>query len=140
MQCFRYGVCLYSLNIVLKCIFHPPPLEISHFFPLIHNISNFSVSPSSLPLASPDVPTSFTVSPGPAAFHINLQKSVLDGGSPITQYMIQWRNESESNWQKAVIPFSGNFLNLDVKASSVNNTRQLLLNIFRGKSYIIFTQ
>ncbi|XP_053467875.1 neural cell adhesion molecule 2 [Ictalurus furcatus] len=58
-------------------------------------------------MTSPDVPTSFTVSPGPAAFHITLQKSVLDGGSPITQYMIQWRNESESNWQKTVIPFSG---------------------------------
>ncbi|KAI5092347.1 neural cell adhesion molecule 1-like isoform X2 [Silurus meridionalis] len=58
-------------------------------------------------MTSPDVPTSFTVSPGPAAFHITLQKSIQDGGSPITQYIIQWRNDSQYDWEQTTVPSSG---------------------------------
>ncbi|KAB5513303.1 hypothetical protein PHYPO_G00249670 [Pangasianodon hypophthalmus] len=57
-------------------------------------------------MTSPGVPTSFTIKPGSAAFHINLQ-SVVNGGSPITQYIIQWRKESKDDWNETVIPFSG---------------------------------
>ncbi|XP_060756264.1 neural cell adhesion molecule 2 [Neoarius graeffei] len=58
-------------------------------------------------MTSPEVPTSFTVSPGPSAFHITLQKPVLDGGSPITHYIIQWRKESKDDWNETPVPFSG---------------------------------
>ncbi|TSK20187.1 Neural cell adhesion molecule 1 [Bagarius yarrelli] len=57
-------------------------------------------------LTSPEVPTLFTLSPGPSAFHITLQKSIQDGNSPISQYVIQWRNESQDDWNEIAIPYS----------------------------------
>ncbi|KAK2815170.1 hypothetical protein Q7C36_023436 [Tachysurus vachellii] len=58
-------------------------------------------------MTSPGEPTSFTLSPGPSAFRIMLQKPVLDGGSPITQYIIQWKNKSQEYWNEIAIPYSG---------------------------------
>ncbi|XP_027025682.2 neural cell adhesion molecule 1 [Tachysurus fulvidraco] len=58
-------------------------------------------------MTSPGEPTSFTLSPGPSAFRITLQKPVLDGGSPITQYIIQWKNKSQEYWNEITIPYSG---------------------------------
>ncbi|KAG7317898.1 hypothetical protein KOW79_018933 [Hemibagrus wyckioides] len=55
-------------------------------------------------MTSPEVPTSFILSPGPSAFSIKLQKPVLDGGSPITHYTIQWKNKSQEDWNEITTP------------------------------------
>ncbi|KAM9436503.1 neural cell adhesion molecule 1 [Clarias gariepinus] len=58
-------------------------------------------------ITSPGVPASFSVSRGPGAFKIILQESGLNGGSPIVQYVIQWRENSTDAWNETLIPFPG---------------------------------
>ncbi|KAF5907171.1 neural cell adhesion molecule 1-like isoform X2, partial [Clarias magur] len=58
-------------------------------------------------ITSPGVPGLFSVSPGPAAFKINLQESCLNGGSPIVQYVIQWRENSTNVWKETLITSPG---------------------------------
>lgn len=77
--------------------------------------------PSLLP-ASPEIPSSFGVSPKPSGFHITLKNSVLDGGSPITHYIVQWKKELKDNWNESAIPVSGNFLHFHIIASTLYKT------------------
>lgn len=57
-------------------------------------------------ITSPAVPQYFTVSPGPTSAHITLHAPLLDGGSPITQYVVQWRKNQQDEWSQTTIPFS----------------------------------
>ncbi|CAB1334100.1 unnamed protein product [Coregonus sp. 'balchen'] len=41
--------------------------------------------------------------PGPTSVHFTLGASLVDGGSPITNFILQWKTGSENNWQERVI-------------------------------------
>ncbi|XP_020353399.1 neural cell adhesion molecule 1-like isoform X2 [Oncorhynchus kisutch] len=41
--------------------------------------------------------------PGPTSVHFTLGASLVDGGSPITHFTLQWKTERENNWQERVI-------------------------------------
>ncbi|XP_055760166.1 neural cell adhesion molecule 1-like isoform X3 [Salvelinus fontinalis] len=41
--------------------------------------------------------------PGPTSVHFTLGASLVDGGSPITHFTLQWKTGRENNWQERVI-------------------------------------
>ncbi|XP_045068759.1 neural cell adhesion molecule 1-like isoform X2 [Coregonus clupeaformis] len=41
--------------------------------------------------------------PGPTSVHFTMGASLVDGGSPITNFILQWKTGSENNWQERVI-------------------------------------
>ncbi|XP_014011400.1 neural cell adhesion molecule 1-A isoform X4 [Salmo salar] len=41
--------------------------------------------------------------PGPTSVHFTLGASLVDGGSPITHFTLQWKTGRENNWQEKVI-------------------------------------
>ncbi|KAG9335413.1 hypothetical protein JZ751_004735 [Albula glossodonta] len=49
----------------------------------------------------PGTPSQFRVIPGPASASIILEANLVDGGSPITQYILEWKQEDEENWSQA---------------------------------------
>ncbi|KAG7469011.1 hypothetical protein MATL_G00124300 [Megalops atlanticus] len=51
----------------------------------------------------PGTPDRVSVSPGPTSAHFSLLAPLVDGGSPITQYTLQWRKEGEDSWSHRVI-------------------------------------
>ncbi|KAL6462265.1 hypothetical protein MHYP_G00286870 [Metynnis hypsauchen] len=57
-------------------------------------------------ITSPAVPVYFTVSPGPTSAHITLHAPVVDGGSPINKFIIQWRKQPQDEWSQIAIPSS----------------------------------
>ncbi|XP_036414659.1 neural cell adhesion molecule 1 isoform X3 [Colossoma macropomum] len=57
-------------------------------------------------ITAPAVPIYFTVSPGPTSAHITLHAPIIDGGSPITKFVIQWRKQPQDEWSQIAIPSS----------------------------------
>ncbi|KAI4893836.1 hypothetical protein NFI96_020825, partial [Prochilodus magdalenae] len=57
-------------------------------------------------ITSPSVPQYFTVTPGPISANINLHAPVKDGGSPITNIVIQWKKQAQDQWTETAIPLS----------------------------------
>ncbi|XP_051577651.1 neural cell adhesion molecule 2-like isoform X2 [Myxocyprinus asiaticus] len=51
----------------------------------------------------PGTPTKFSVSPGPSSSVLIQSVSVQDGGSPIAQYILQWKKPSEDNWSQSIV-------------------------------------
>ncbi|XP_051999311.1 neural cell adhesion molecule 1-like isoform X2 [Xyrauchen texanus] len=51
----------------------------------------------------PGTPTKFSLFPGPSSSVLIQSVSVQDGGSPITQYILQWKKTSEDNWSQSVV-------------------------------------
>ncbi|XP_036394848.1 neural cell adhesion molecule 1 isoform X2 [Megalops cyprinoides] len=51
----------------------------------------------------PGTPDRVSVSPGPTSAHFSLYAPLVDGGSPIIQYTLQWRKEGEDSWSHRVI-------------------------------------
>ncbi|XP_036414025.1 neural cell adhesion molecule 1-like isoform X2 [Colossoma macropomum] len=58
-------------------------------------------------ITAPAVPIYFTVSPGPTSAHITLHAPIIDGGSPISKFVIQWRKQPQDEWSQIAIPSSG---------------------------------
>ncbi|XP_041962471.1 neural cell adhesion molecule 1 isoform X1 [Alosa sapidissima] len=52
---------------------------------------------------SPGKPSQVSVNPGAAAASFNLSKAVVDGGSTITAYILQWRQDPQQKWNEMVI-------------------------------------
>ncbi|XP_030639043.1 neural cell adhesion molecule 1 [Chanos chanos] len=48
----------------------------------------------------PDKPVHITAAPGPTSVHFTLNNDVLNGGSPITYYVAQWRKNSAQDWKQ----------------------------------------
>ncbi|XP_061073385.1 neural cell adhesion molecule 1 isoform X2 [Conger conger] len=46
----------------------------------------------------PGSPSQINVSAGPASVHFHLDAPVVDGGTPITQYVLEWRQDGEPSW------------------------------------------
>ncbi|XP_017564263.1 neural cell adhesion molecule 1 isoform X3 [Pygocentrus nattereri] len=57
-------------------------------------------------ITSPAVPVYFTVSPGPTSAYIDLHAPLVDGGSPISKFVIQWRKQPQDEWSQIAIPSS----------------------------------
>ncbi|KAK7158198.1 hypothetical protein R3I93_009409 [Phoxinus phoxinus] len=51
----------------------------------------------------PGTPTQFSVAPGPSSSVLIQSESVQDGGSSITQYILQWKKPSEETWSQSVV-------------------------------------
>ncbi|CDQ83304.1 unnamed protein product [Oncorhynchus mykiss] len=41
--------------------------------------------------------------PGPTSVHFTLGASLVDGGSPITHFTLQWKTGRDNNWEERVI-------------------------------------
>ncbi|XP_052002247.1 neural cell adhesion molecule 2-like isoform X2 [Xyrauchen texanus] len=55
----------------------------------------------------PGTPTKFSVALGSSSSVLIQSVSVQDGGSPITQYILQWKKPSQDNWSQSVVEPSG---------------------------------
>ncbi|XP_076869237.1 neural cell adhesion molecule 1 isoform X2 [Brachyhypopomus gauderio] len=64
----------------------------------VHSTEDFSL------ITAPEVPSLFRVSPGPTSAHITLNTTVLDGGSPLTNYVLQWRKQPQDKWAETNVP------------------------------------
>lgn len=78
---------------------------------LLFLIVCFSVSPSLLWLtAQPDVPHYMTVSPGPRSVLFSLKGLPISGGTPITSFVMQWRQNASEQWKETTVPVAGKAL------------------------------
>lgn len=57
--------------------------------------------------AYPGKPTQVSVKEGAAAATFSLGLPVVDGGSPITGYILQWRQSAQQEWNQTVIQATG---------------------------------
>uniref|UniRef100_A0A672SX24 Neural cell adhesion molecule 1-B-like n=1 Tax=Sinocyclocheilus grahami TaxID=75366 RepID=A0A672SX24_SINGR len=51
----------------------------------------------------PGTPIKFSVAPGPSSSVLIQSASVQDGGSSITQYILQWKKPSEDTWSQSLV-------------------------------------
>ncbi|XP_064161370.1 neural cell adhesion molecule 1 isoform X3 [Anguilla rostrata] len=51
----------------------------------------------------PGAPSQIGVSPGPASARLSLDAPPVNGGTPITQYVLEWRKENEGNRSRRVV-------------------------------------
>ncbi|XP_016313893.1 neural cell adhesion molecule 1-like isoform X2 [Sinocyclocheilus anshuiensis] len=51
----------------------------------------------------PGTPAKFSVAPGPSSSVLIQSASVQDGGSSITQYILQWKKPSEDTWSQSIV-------------------------------------
>ncbi|XP_058602559.1 neural cell adhesion molecule 1 isoform X3 [Onychostoma macrolepis] len=51
----------------------------------------------------PGTPAKFSVAPGPSSSVLIQSASVQDGGSSITQYILQWKKLSEDTWSQSIV-------------------------------------
>lgn len=71
---------------------------------------SFSLSSSDLPfwlLAQPGFPHYLSVSPGPASVFFSLKTLPISGGTPITSFVLQWRETAAIKWNEITVPASG---------------------------------
>ncbi|XP_018582435.2 neural cell adhesion molecule 1 isoform X1 [Scleropages formosus] len=52
----------------------------------------------------PDIPTNVTVTEGPSSVNFFLPTSLVDGGSPVTHYILQWKQKGDAKWSQNIIP------------------------------------
>ncbi|KAJ8289740.1 hypothetical protein GJAV_G00004760 [Gymnothorax javanicus] len=50
----------------------------------------------------PDTPPKIRVSAGPASAHVYLDGPLVDGGTPITHYVLEWRKPEETSWDQRI--------------------------------------
>ncbi|MFT7800686.1 neural cell adhesion molecule 1-like isoform X2 [Arapaima gigas] len=55
----------------------------------------------------PGVPANVTVTEGPGSVKFLLPGSLVGGGSPITHYILQWKQKGEASWRQSIIPSTG---------------------------------
>lgn len=71
---------------------------------------SFSLSSFDLPvwlLAQPGLPHYLSVSPGPASVFFSLKALPISGGTPITSFVLQWRETAAEQWKELTVPASG---------------------------------
>ncbi|KAK2844252.1 hypothetical protein Q5P01_010911 [Channa striata] len=54
----------------------------------------------------PGPPQSLTVSPGPASVLISVKAPPVSGGTPITGFVLQWRQSASEEWKQVTVPAS----------------------------------
>ena len=60
--------------------------------------------------ALPGKPSQVSVKAGAAAASLNQSAHVVDGGSPITAYILQWRPDAQQKWDQTVVQATGKVL------------------------------
>lgn len=61
----------------------------------------------SLLAAHPDVPRYVTVYPGPASAFLTLRTLPINGGTEITNFVLQWRENAAEEWKETTVPVAG---------------------------------
>lgn len=75
--------------------------------------SNICVFPSSIllpapwPTAQPGPPHYMSVLPGPTSVLFSLKTPPISGGTPITSFVLQWRQSAAEKWKEVTVPTSG---------------------------------
>ncbi|XP_051920662.1 neural cell adhesion molecule 1 isoform X1 [Hippocampus zosterae] len=54
----------------------------------------------------PGPPPYLSVSPGPASVFFSLKTPPISGGTPITNFILQWRQNAAEKWQEVTVPAS----------------------------------
>lgn len=70
-------------------------------------------------LAQPGLPHYLSVSPGPASAFFSLKTLPISGGTPITSFVLQWRETAAKKWKELTVPASG-------KASALQSDSAIL--------------
>lgn len=55
---------------------------------------------------SPDMPHYLSVSPGPTSVLFSLKTLPISGGTPITSFVLQWRQSEAEKWKELTVPAS----------------------------------
>lgn len=78
--------------------------------------------------AQPGPPYYLSVASGPASVLFSLKTMPINGGTPITGYVLQWKQKGDSQWKEISIPVSGEVSSLWVISltTSVNQLDFLL--------------
>ncbi|KAM9805791.1 neural cell adhesion molecule 1 isoform 1-T1 [Syngnathus typhle] len=56
----------------------------------------------------PGPPPYLSVSSGPASVFFSLKTLPVNGGTPITHFVLQWKQNADVQWQEVTVPASGN--------------------------------
>nr|XP_020452541.1 neural cell adhesion molecule 1-like [Monopterus albus] len=54
----------------------------------------------------PSSPHYLSVSPGPTSVLFSLKTPPISGGTPITSFVLQWRQSAEEQWEEVTVPVS----------------------------------
>ncbi|XP_055083890.1 neural cell adhesion molecule 1 [Periophthalmus magnuspinnatus] len=57
-------------------------------------------------LMQPGPPLYMSVSPGPTSVRFNLKTLPFNGGTPITSFVLQWRQSPNEQWKETMVPVS----------------------------------
>lgn len=76
---------------------------------LFYNIcSSLSILlPAFRPIAQPGPPHYLSVLPGPTSVLFSLKTPPVSGGTPITSFVLQWRQSAAEKWKEVKVPASG---------------------------------
>ncbi|XP_059195667.1 neural cell adhesion molecule 1 [Centropristis striata] len=55
----------------------------------------------------PGLPQCLSGSPGPSSVHFSFRHSPISGGTPITNFVLQWRQSAVEQWKEITVPVSG---------------------------------
>ncbi|KAM8871325.1 neural cell adhesion molecule 1 isoform 2-T2 [Spinachia spinachia] len=76
----------------------------------------------------PDPPNSLSVSPGPTSVLFSIKTPPISGGTPITNYVLQWRQSVTEQWKEMTIPASDRLAITSLKPYTVYTVRLAALN------------
>ncbi|XP_049902461.1 neural cell adhesion molecule 1 isoform X1 [Epinephelus moara] len=76
----------------------------------------------------PGPPHYLSVSPGPTSVIFSLKTEPIDGGTPITSFVLQWRQSAAEQWKEIAVPTSGPLTLTNLKPYTLYTVRLAALN------------
>ncbi|XP_042345060.1 neural cell adhesion molecule 1 [Plectropomus leopardus] len=76
----------------------------------------------------PGPPHYLTVSPGPTSVIFSLKNPPVSGGTPITSYVLQWRQSASEKWKEIAVPGSDPLTITNLKPYTLYTVRLAALN------------
>ncbi|XP_028326815.1 neural cell adhesion molecule 1 [Gouania willdenowi] len=76
----------------------------------------------------PGLPHDMSVSAGPTSVLFSLESPPTSGGTPITSYVLQWRQQPAEQWRETTVPASDKFAILRLNPYTVYTVRLAALN------------
>lgn len=60
--------------------------------------------------AQPGPPLYLSTSSGPASVRFSLKTTPVSGGTPITSFVLQWKQKPAEQWKEVTVPATGKYL------------------------------
>ncbi|XP_037309000.2 neural cell adhesion molecule 1 isoform X1 [Pungitius pungitius] len=76
----------------------------------------------------PGSPEYLSVSPGPSSIFFSLKKPPISGGTPITSFVLQWRQSATEQWKEITVPASDPLAITSLKPYTLYTVRLAALN------------